>query len=203
VIEHVKVLGELALMDAIWSIGVRYAGVVNVINRYRGTRRRDGADPDADTPQELVAFVEVIGGPEAFAEAVDNRQRTSSRSGILKAEAVLLAAQALVYADVETPQDLAQATPERLAELRSRWTAITGQASGLSWEYFLMLSGLQGVKADRMVRRFVADALGVAEQAVSQRDGHALVTEAAKRLDVEVSQLDYAVWLRQSGNKPT
>ena len=65
-----------------------------------------------------------------------------------------------------------------------------------------MLTGLQGVKADRMVRRFVADALGEDEHAVSQLDARTLVTEAAARLNVDVSQLDYAIWLYQSGNKP-
>ena len=40
------------------------------------------------------------------------------------------------------------------------------------------------------------------EPEVSQRQAHALVTEAAGRLGVEVSQLDYAIWLYQSGNKP-
>lgn len=134
---------------------------------------------------------------------VGNRQRTSTQSGILKAEAVLLVAQVLATAGIQRPEDLANAAPERLAALRARWTAITGQGSGLSWDYFLMLAGGQGVKADRMVRRFVADALGVDEQALAQLKAHALVTDAAAQLGVSVSQLDYAIWLHQSGNKPT
>jgi hypothetical protein len=215
-LDHVKLLGEraqwapattyeslaLALIDAVWSIGVRYAGVLNVLERYRAARRREDADPDRDTPQDLATFINRVGGPEAFAGVVQNRQRTWSRSGILKAEAVMLAAELLAAAGLETPRDLAAPTPEYLAALRDRWTALPGQGSGLSWDYFLMLTGLQGVKADRMVRRFVAEALGVDEQAMSQREAHALVTEAATRLGVEVSQLDYAIWLHQSGNQP-
>jgi len=53
-----------------------------------------------------------------------------------------------------------------------------------------------------MVRRFVADALGLAEPDVSQREAHSLITGAAAHLDVSVSQLDYAIWLHQSGNTP-
>lgn len=95
VLAHMKVLGDptrwetattyeslaLALMDAAWSIGVRYAGVLNVLERYRGARRREGGDPDHDTPANLVAFIAFGQRPDAFGVTVDNRQRTSSRSG--------------------------------------------------------------------------------------------------------------------------
>ena len=191
----------LGLMDAVWSIGVRYTGVLNVLHRYRAARRGAGADPDRDTPADLIAFIGSCGGPDTFAAAVNNRQRTSSRNGILKADAILRVAQVLVDADIQTPDALAAATPNQLAEAR-RWTAIPGQGSGLSWDYFLMLAGRQGVKADRMVRRFVADALGVGEHEVSQSEAHALITGAATQLQVPISRLDYAIWLHQSGNKP-
>jgi hypothetical protein len=88
-------------------------------------------------------------------------------------------------------------------DVRDRWTTIRGQGSGLSWDYFLMLTGRPGVKADRMVRRFVADALSCDEQEISQADAHQLVTEAAGLLGLSVSQLDFAIWLYQSGNTPT
>ena len=157
-LDHMKLLGEpaewalattyesltLALTDAVWSIGVRYAGVLNVLERYRAARRREGGDPDRDTPQDLVAFIHRAGGAEGFADVVQNRQRTSSRSGILKAEAVMLAAELLATAAFESPRDLASAAPEQVAALRARWTAIPGQGSGLSWDYFLMLTGLRG-----------------------------------------------------------
>jgi hypothetical protein len=87
-------------------------------------------------------------------------------------------------------------------DVRSRWTAIRGQGSGLSWGYFLMLTGTEGVKADRMIRRFVADALTREEREISQDDAHQLVTEAATLLGLSVSQLDFAIWLYQSGNAP-
>ena len=118
----------LGLMDAVWSIGVRYTGVLNVLHRYRAARRGAGANPDRDTPADLIAFIGSCGGPDTFAAAVNNRQRTSSRNGILKADAVLRVAQVLVDAEVQTPKDLAAATPGQLAEVRHRWTAITGRA---------------------------------------------------------------------------
>jgi hypothetical protein len=216
-LEHVKVLGNpagwaaattyaslaLAVIDSVWSIGVRYTGVRNVIARYRAFRLRRGADAAQDTPGDLADVIDAAGGPDAFAEIVANRQRTSSRGGILKAEAVRLTAEVLIDAGIAVPADVASATSEQLAEVRDRWTTIRGQGSGLSWDYFLMLTGREGVKADRMVRRFVADALNCDEQDISQVDAHQLVTEAAGLLGLGVSQLDFAIWLYQSGNTPT
>jgi hypothetical protein len=215
-LEHIKVLGDpagwpmattypslaLAVIDSLWSIGVRYTGVRNVIARYRAFRLRAGEDADQDTPTDLAAVIDGAGGPDAFAEIVANRQRTSSRNGILKAEAVRLAVDVLIDTGIGVPGDIAAATPAELADIRTKWTGIRGQGSGLSWQYFLMLTGQQGVKADRMVRRFVADALSCDEQDISQADAHELVTQAAGLLGLSVSQLDFAIWLHQSGNAP-
>ena len=53
-----------------------------------------------------------------------------------------------------------------------------------------------------MIRRFVADALTRDEQEVSQAEAHQLVSQAAGLLGLSVSQLDFAIWLHQSGNAP-
>jgi hypothetical protein len=213
VVAHVGILGDpadwepaveyastaMALMDSVWSIGVRYQGVLNVLDRYRRLRAASGADSERDTPADLVTFIEGLGGPEAFADAVQNRQRTSSTSGILKAEAVFLESRFLEGEAVATPADLLGASPEKLDAIRARWVSVPGQGSGLSLDYFLMLSGLPGVKADRMVRRFVAAALELPnELAISAEDAGALVREAAWRLDTDERVLDYAVWRFQS-----
>jgi hypothetical protein len=44
-------------------------------------------------------------------------------------------------------------------QLKQAWLAVPGQRSGISWRYLLMLAGIPEVKPDRMIRRFVADAL--------------------------------------------
>jgi hypothetical protein len=213
VVAHIGVLGDpaqwepaveyastaMAVIDSVWSIGVRYQGVLNVLERYRRLRAASGADPAGDTPAALVSLIEGLGGPEAFADAVQNRQRTSSTSGILKAEAVFLESRHLQAEAVATPADLVDASPEKLDAIRAHWISVPGQGSGLSLDYFLMLSGLPGVKADRMVRRFVAAALELPnELAISAEDAGGLVREAARRLDIDERVLDYAVWRFQS-----
>ena len=189
----------MAVVDSVWSIGVRYQGVLNVLERYRRLRAATGADPERDTPADLVSVIEGLGGPEAFADAVQNRQRTSATSGILKADAVLRESRFLRDEGVATPADVLHASPEKLDAIRTLWVSVPGQGSGLSLDYFLMLSGLPGVKADRMVRRFVAAALELPnELAISAEDAGVLVREAARRLKIEERVLDYAVWRFQS-----
>jgi hypothetical protein len=191
----------LALIDAIWSIGVRYQSVENVIARYRAERLASGHDPEADRPEDVRRFVEVCGGPEGFALRVRNRQRTSSRNGILKAEAVLHEARILEHEGVGVPADLADASEERLDHLRGRWSAVPGQASGISWRAFCMLVGLAEIKPDRMIRRYVAGALGRSgESAVGVEEARDLVMATAAHLGVSPRELDYAIWSHQSGN---
>jgi len=52
-----------------------------------------------------------------------------------------------------------------------------------------------GVKADTMVMRFVRSALS---RNVSQAEAERLVTEVAKRLGVDATTLDHAIWSRES-----
>lgn len=184
----------LAAIDAIWSINVRYAGVVNVIARYSAARVEQGGDPQADTPADLLAFIEGCGSADSFAAAVKNRQRTSSTGGILKAEAAEQAAALLIAHDVDTPRALRSLDTDARQRLEEEWRAIRGQRYGTSWDYFLMLNGISGVKTDRQICRFVAEALGVREADVSPSRARALVVAASEQLGIGARVLDFAIW---------
>ena len=87
----------LCVIDAVYSIGVRYGGVQRVVARYcewSGSRvfrtSRHSLAP-IDEQESITAFSEKAErvGPVAMADTVFvNRQRTSSRGGVLNAEAV-------------------------------------------------------------------------------------------------------------------
>jgi hypothetical protein len=189
----------LAIIDSVWSIGVRYQSVEKVIARYRAQRLAGGHDADADRPADVRRFIEACGGAEGFAERMGNRQRTSTTNGILKAGAVLHEARILEGEGVALPADLAGAGQERLDHLQGRWSTVTGQASGVSWRASSMLVGLPEVKPDRMIRRFAAAALGrPGATAVGVDEARDLVMAAAARLDVSPRALDYAIWAYQS-----
>jgi hypothetical protein len=192
----------LAIIDAVWSIGVRYQSVENVMARYRAARLAGGGDPEADRPSDVRRFIEACGGAEQFAARIGNRQRTSTTNGVLKAEAVLHEARMLEDEGVELAADLTGATPERLDHLQGRWSTVAGQGSGVSWRAFSMLVGLPEVKPDRMIRRFVAAALGrPRETAVSVDEARDLVLGAAACLGVSPRALDNAIWSYQSRPK--
>ena len=173
----------LCIIDAVWSMGVRYGGVRRVVRRYRALRAEEGANPDVDGAPDLIVAIERTGGSDAFSAAMDNKHRTSTRSGILKAEAVLLCARALVAAGVESAVDLRGAVEPTTSAAERAWRAVPGQGSGISWRYVRLLAGVQEVKPDRMITRFVARAIG---RTPTPDEAAALVTTVAAGLSVDL-----------------
>ncbi len=60
----------------------------------------------ADTASDLEAAIDSCGGPEGFAAAVRDRQRTSTRGRVLKAEAVFRAAHLMIESGIEKLTEL-------------------------------------------------------------------------------------------------
>ncbi|WP_193311385.1 heme peroxidase [Georgenia satyanarayanai] len=189
----------LAIIDSVFSIGTHYSGVVNAVNRYRAARREEGAEPDADSAADLV---EAVGrwGVDGLVERT-NKWRTSTRAGApLKAEVVHQVARILAGHGLGTVEavraGLTDPQAQQAAAARKEWLALPGQASGLAWGYFLMLCGVPGVKADRMVVRYVTRAVGASVEA---KEASALVAAAADVLGVSSTRLDHAIWRLESG----
>ncbi|HKF49296.1 MAG TPA: hypothetical protein VKB38_18190 [Terracidiphilus sp.] len=125
-----------------------------------------------------------------------NYQRTSPRGGILKAEAVFKFATVLKAHGIEKYENVpASGLPYKVA---SELKCITGQGSGLSYKYFLMLSGnTREVKGDRMVTRFVGEAVG--NPGISGEGAEHLVRAAVAALQPEhpsltTYKLDNLIW---------
>lgn len=202
---HYAYLGHCVL-DAIFSIGVRYEGVEAVVQRYcdhyQLDRFYDGVwPPPAEQQMPLSRLVEQIEavGPDRFAtEIVKNRQRTSTKSGILKTEASLLFAQALVANSIQTFQDVMKHVDD--ADLERDVRKIRGQSSGLSFRYFLMLAGSSDfTKPDRMIIRFLSSVLGYS---ISPSEADGLITNTVMQLrgegiSMDARTLDSAIWQHQ------
>lgn len=57
-----------------------------------------------------------------------------------------------------------------------------------------MPCGISGVKADRHIRRFVAEALDVPTSDLSAAEARSLVIAASDELGIEWRVADYAIW---------
>lgn len=197
----------LCIVDAVYSIGVRYEGVKNVVDRYcarfnlQRTRTTKSLFSPVHEQESISAFCENTEriGPVNMAEEVyRNRQRTSARNGILKADAVYRFAIVLRKYNIEYLQDMSGAVENIALEKDIR--SIPGQASGISLKYFFMLAGSDDIiKPDRMILAFLGEALG---RPVSMSEAQDLLSAAAKQLRVNYPNLtprllDHEIWKYQ------
>jgi hypothetical protein len=191
----------LCVIDAVFSLGVRYESTWRTVcdwsKRYNWEMCRWLA-PEERTVTDFINILKPyeVNFEKMAREVFCNSQRTSSRSGILKAEAVYLFSTTLQRFGVETLADALRCKPH--SEMRNAIERIPGQGSGLSYNYFLMLAGREDVvKADRMVSRFVADALGLHD--INPHRAEELVQKASAILRYDFpqltsAQLDSEIW---------
>ena len=197
----------LCVVDAVFSIGVRYTSTQKVVSNlceYAGWTRffasREARGAGEHGIGDLNSMFDKFGA-EGMAESVfQNRQRTSSRSGILKAEAVLLYCRTLIKAGINDFPDL---DVERREYAEAIILGLPGQSSGIAFDYFMMLAGDDNlIKPDRMVQRYVAHALDL-DSVPQPRQAAILVRLAAKELRTRGQlwtplSLDNAIWRHQS-----
>jgi len=191
----------LCVTDAVYSIGVRYEAVQGSIRtfcRWAHWERDLKNAPREYTISEFVTLLDSFNRDwdKMAGTAFCNYQRTSPRGGILKAEAVFKFATVLKAHGIEKYENVpASGLPYKVA---SELKCITGQGSGLSYKYFLMLSGnTREVKGDRMVTRFVGEAVG--NPGISGEGAEHLVRAAVAALQPEhpsltTYKLDNLIW---------
>lgn len=187
----------LCVIDSVQSTGVTYSSVEKVVARYRAYRRGHGGEPNTDGVPELLATFDELGGPDGWSQKIGNGNRTSSRAGApLKAAAILHAAKTLAAEGVDTTAGLREtaADADCLAAVEAAWRRVVGQRSGITWHYMQMLAGIPGVKPDRMICRFVADALELPRRSVTTGFALEIVTAAAMEMRASPTDLDHAVW---------
>lgn len=206
----------LCVIDAVFSIGVRYSNAARAVQRFAAhqepkwpvfDRRRMTSEA---VPEKTVAcLIAALEGraPVDTAEMIfKNHQRTSPRNGILKSQAVHEFAKALSHSGIEVFEDLTD--DRKIATARGQVLRIKGQNSGISFDYFLLLAGSDNhVKADRMLRRFVSRAKGGPDVApselnVEQKEAFEAVVAAAHLLKRDFPSmtprlLDSLIWAHE------
>lgn len=198
--------------DAVWSIGARYDTVVAPLVRRVAAAAGDEqpmieaaktlTTPD---PMPLPQFVERFPTVEEL-RRVTNNQRTSSRGGILKAEAVLRYCEKLINHQIFSLHDASDAladdsvTEKVTAELRR----VPGD--GVRAGYFWMLVGSDDrIKPDRQILKW----LDLHGSPATPKQAKALLSGIASHLTdvtgqpVSPWQVDNAIWRSQAGSEST
>ena len=203
---------SLCITDAVWSIGADYdkvvVPVVRILAQNMGVeqptvpaREPIGADPLPLTRLIELTVDELTG--------LTNRQRTSTRHGILKSDAVLRHARVFIEHGVVTLADAVELFTDtaRLTAVDTALRSIPGEgAHGVRRNYLWRLVGNDDlIKPDRMVLRWLAHH-GVDVDPVAARDIIAeLVTAVGSRLERDVTawEIAHAIWDagRQLGSK--
>lgn len=194
---------SLCIADAVWSIGAHYDNVVVPLVRKLATK--------FGVEQPTVPMCEPLSAdPLPLAELADlsveelipltNRQNTSTRGGIRKADAVLRHVHVFRSHDVK---DLGDAIAlfgddERFATVNADLRKIPGEgAHAVRRDYLWMLIGQDDlIKPDRMVLRWFRH-YGVTVDPVRARDLiAALVPAVSSELERPVTawEIDHALW---------
>lgn len=183
----------LAIIDAVFSIGVTYTSTANTVRRFCENQTPPWAKHRNELGPEYTIgdFISLVGNrpvDELATHIYGNRQRTSAKNGILKAEVINKWAVVLLEHDINCFADVPKLMGNLLLDNKLR--ALRGQGSGLSLNYFKMLVGDDtGIKADRHILRFM-EMIGIRDVAI--------LRSIAAQMGVTPRLLDYAIWQKMS-----
>jgi len=179
---------DSALIDTVFSTRARYEDVVvPLVNRWRNSSRNPKSG-------RLSAILSV--DSEAFRELIGNKQRMPGR-GILtpKWQGVRIVAESLISQGWDSAEEIRLAATNQPEDFRQEFVKTPGVGRA-QYAYFLMLLGMPGVKADTLVTAWVERALGGVR--LSQEEVEAIVTAAALELNRSPTDVDHAIWRRES-----
>lgn len=197
---------SFCVLDAVYSIGAHYDNhVVPVVRRVAADFDVESPSvemsvPEAADPVPLDAFLDCYTSVEALVETTKNRQNTSTRGGIRKADAVLRYAEVLREHGLLTLDDARRLLTDtvRLDAAESALRKVPGEGgAGVRRGYLWMLIGHQDtVKPDRMVLRWLArhGAETTPDSArLLLRDIAQVLSEETGRV-ITAWEVDHAIW---------
>jgi hypothetical protein len=205
---------SMCVLDAIYSINANYNATKQVPIRYcehfslsKTRSAKTDTYPPVEEQESIDDFIKRMSSQsiEDIAKNIlKNQQRTSTKNGILKADAVLQFAKILQEFGVSCFQDIAKKKLMESPEFENRILSIKGQGSGVSLRYFFMLAGDQNsVKPDRMIKRFLSEISGCSPDNLSNDEIQQVLVEIAGRLKAENGTslsprlLDNMIWQYQ------
>lgn len=148
----------LAVIDSIFSISSRYESTIKVVNRFATHVNIDKTKDDYTISQFINEFGNYT-DEELANDIFNNRQRTSSINGILKAEAVKQIIKIFNKHGIETKTDLLNHND--IKKIEEEVKSVKGQGSGITFYYIMMHAGDENrFKPDRQLKKFFEELLG-------------------------------------------
>ena len=196
---------SFCIVDAVWSIGANYDNVVVPLVREKFAAKFGVLQPTIPACQPIpkdplpLSKLDVLTVDSLT--ALMNRQRTSTRGGILKADAVLRHIAVFRERDVETMQDALAlfGDLERFGKVDKALRSIPGEGGfGIRRNYLWMTIGQDDlIKPDRMVLRWLGRQEVKTDPAGARDILGALVPLVSARLKRHVTawEIDHALWL--------
>jgi len=192
----------LCIIDTVFSIGVAYIATRNTVNRFCEFQGVESTS-ESFSVSSFLSIYDKYSSHRMASEVFRNLQRTSTRNGILKAEAVRLFSEVVRTQKVEYLTDAISLVNN--AEFEGAILSIPGQRSGISLRYFYMLVGSDDfVKPDRMIQRFLQASTG--EKNISPDLACKIVQESCRILqnshpNITPRVLDSIIWKFQRSQK--
>lgn len=190
----------ICALDSVFSIGVKYGSVKNVVNRFLHWL----GDLPMETEITTSEVLDRIGyrTDTELSGLLNNFQRTDTHeNSILKSEAYILFLQVMQRFNVETCEDIARMVDDQ--DFQSTIKSIRGQSSGLTLEYLFILARIESyVKVDRHITRFAQTATGKGN--LSKEQIINIVRTASKYMacqnhpGMNARWLDHLIWTYQS-----
>lgn len=193
----------LCLIDAIYSIGVSYTSTKNVVDKYCSKygieRLKSTRSEKKHKISDLIRNIEEYGTDDndynRYAkEILNNTQRTSSKNGVLKIQAVYECAKILDNNGIQTIEDFNRKYSDKIGK---QYREVKGQSSGISLAYLKMLCGrADTIKTDRHIIRFLNKFY---DEEITVDNAQMIMEEIINKLNYEYNnislrELDYVIW---------
>ena len=193
---------SVCIIDCIYSLRTKYYSVtIPLVDRYAAMFMNGNRNAAGDTVSKLLANIDLVGGPQGFADTVvNNHQKLGGKSSIPKAEVCYQLAKYLKHLQIETIEDFQKFEHQELLEIVIRAVHGLGDA-GVN--YLFMLAGdSTRCKPDVHIHHCVRDACG---SDISSDECQELFRDSVQILNskypaLTVRGLDGIIWRKYQSN---
>lgn len=195
---------SVALLDAVFSMNAKYTtknrrGVLDKIKLMRDDLDAPDGWHDSLSLLTEIPSARIIHYMGGGLVAPNTARRRTKALAVAEAASTMIASTQLDSAS-DITSFIERDREKNYKKLQRAYTSIVGLGP-VTFEYFLMLLGIPGIKADRMITRFVSGAISETVQPLHARqlisEVHADLREAGV-IDCGIIEFEHGIWLFES-----